>query len=254
MPTVRFDQFYRYDSLTQILQAYAAEFPHLVALESLGQSYEGREIWLLRVTCFATGPDPEKPALWVDGNIHSVELAGSSACLYLLQTLIQGYGVHADITRALETRTFYICPRLNPDGAEWALADQPRFIRSSTRPYPYDEEQLIGLRREDIDGDGQILSMRIPDPNGAWKGLSRGASVDDREIELPEEATLIMGKQRQEVGQLERRAYKPTMPSSDPTRDRAKVEWVVQAPEESMVKLAARHDRAGVIRAKVKLK
>ena len=169
MPTVRFDQFYRYESLTQILQAFATEFPHLVKLESLGQSYDGREIWILRVTCFATGPDWEKPALWVDGNIHSVELAGSTACLYLLQTLVQGYGVHAEITRCLETRTFYICPRVNPDGAEWALADRPKFIRSSTRPYPYDEEPLTGLRREDIDGDGRILSMRIPDPNGAWK-------------------------------------------------------------------------------------
>ena len=27
------------------------------------------------------------------------------------------YGKDADITRALDTRAFYICPRINPDGA-----------------------------------------------------------------------------------------------------------------------------------------
>jgi murein tripeptide amidase MpaA len=169
MPEIRFDKFYRYDDLTRILHGFAEEYPHLVRIESIGKSYEGRDIWLLSVTCFATGSDTEKPALWVDGNIHATELAPSSVCLYLLQTLVTGYGTNADITRCLDTRTFYVCPRVNPDGAELALADRPKFLRSSTRPYPYDEEPLNGLISEDIDGDGRILMMRIPDANGAWK-------------------------------------------------------------------------------------
>lgn len=169
MPEVRFDKFYPYKDLTQILQAYAEEFPQLVAIESIGKSYEGRDIWLMTVTCFATGSDREKPALWVDGNIHATELAPSSVCLYLLQTLVTGYGTHPDITRCLDTRAFYICPRVNPDGAEWALADQPKYIRSGTRPYPYDDQPNDGLVTEDIDSDGRILMMRIPDANGAWK-------------------------------------------------------------------------------------
>ncbi len=169
MPDVRFDKYYRYEDLTSILHAYAEEFPHLVGIESIGKSYEGRDIWLLTVTCFTTGSDREKPALWVDGNIHATELAPSSVCLYLLKTLVTAYGTHPEITRCLDTRTFYICPRVNPDGAELALADKPKFIRSSTRPYPYDEECSNGLVTEDMDGDGRILLMRIPDANGAWK-------------------------------------------------------------------------------------
>ena len=55
----------------------------------------------------------------------------------------------------LDTRVVYLCPRLNPDGAELALADKPRFIRSSTRPYPHDEQPVDGLNVEDIDGDGR---------------------------------------------------------------------------------------------------
>ncbi len=169
MPDVRFDKFYRYEDLTRILYAYAQAFPHLVSIESIGKSYEGREIWVITVTCFATGADREKPALWVDGNIHATELAPSSVCLYLLQTLVAGYGTNPDITRCLDTRVFYLCPRVNPDGAELALADQPRYLRSSTRPYPYNEEDQEGLVMEDMDGDGRILNMRIPDPNGPWK-------------------------------------------------------------------------------------
>ncbi len=169
MPEIHFDRYYRYDDLTRLLHAYAAEFPQFVQVQSLGKSYEGREIWLATLTNTASGAAEDKPALWVDGNIHASEVSPSSACLYLIHKLTSAYGVDADITRALDTRTFYICPRLNPDGAELALADQPKIIRSSTRPYPYDEEGLEGLTEQDIDGDGRMLQMRIPDPNGQWK-------------------------------------------------------------------------------------
>jgi murein tripeptide amidase MpaA len=69
----------------------------------------------------------------------------------------------------LRDHTFYLVPRLNPDGAEWSLETPPRVVRSSTRPWPYDEDDLYGIERQDMDGDGRILSMRIPDQNGPWK-------------------------------------------------------------------------------------
>ncbi|HWA13121.1 MAG TPA: M14 family metallopeptidase [Burkholderiales bacterium] len=169
MSAIRFDTYYRYDALARFLTGWAASHPHLVRLEPAGRSHEGREIYVVRVTNYRTGPDTEKPALWVDGNIHAAELAGSMACLHLIDRLITAYGKDPEITRCLDTRAFYVCPRVNPDGAEWALADVPRLIRSSTRPYPYDEDPVGGLAREDVDGDGRILSMRIVDPNGPWK-------------------------------------------------------------------------------------
>ena len=169
MPDLTFDTYYRYDDLTEILEGFAQEYPHLVRIESIGQSHEGREVWLATVTRFETGEDVDKPALWVDGNIHASEVSPSTACLYLIHRLVTGYGEDADVTRCLDTRAFYVCPRVNPDGAEWALADVPKIIRSSTRPYPYDEEPIGGLVEQDMDGDGRMLSMRISDPNGAWK-------------------------------------------------------------------------------------
>ncbi len=165
----RFDKYYRYDELSRLLKQYADAYPGLLKLQSIGKSYEGRDVWLLAVTNFKTGTDAEKPAIWVDGNLHASEVAASSAALYALHTLVSKYGKSREITRALDTRAFYIVPRVNPDGAEWALAKAPRVIRSSTRPYPYDEEPVEGLLTEDIDHDGRILSMRIPDPNGTWK-------------------------------------------------------------------------------------
>lgn len=169
MPHIEFDRYYKYIELTQSLQTFASEFPNLVELVSIGKSFEGRDIWLLEVTNKETGPAIEKPAFWCDGNIHASEVSASTAVLHLLNKLCAGYGSRDDVTLALDTRAFYLVPRLNPDGAEWSLETPPRVVRSSTRRYPYEEEDLEGLERKDIDGDGRILSMRIKDPNGAWK-------------------------------------------------------------------------------------
>ncbi len=169
MPRPAFNKFYRYDELTQLLKAYVKEYPNLFKLESIGKSHEGRDVWLITATNFKSGQDADKPAFWVDGNIHASEVTASAACLYFIHTLAAKYGRDKQVTAALDTRAFYIVPRVNPDGAEWALADKPKVIRSSTRPYPYDEEPVDGLLEEDVDGDGRILLMRVPDPNGTWK-------------------------------------------------------------------------------------
>ena len=170
MPNVKFDRFYRYPELTRILKEYAKEYPNLIRLESIGKSHEGRDVWLITATNFKSGKDTEKPAFWVDGNIHASEVTASAAALYLIHALVTRYKKDENITRAMNARAFYVVPRANPDGAEWALADRPKVIRSSTRAYPHDEDELDGLMSgEDLDGDRRILQMRIPETNGAWK-------------------------------------------------------------------------------------
>ena len=172
-PHPRFDTFYRHDALTRLLHEYAASDPGLVSIASIGKSFEGRDIWVATVTNVATGADTDKPAFWADGNIHAAELTASTAVLYYLHQLVSGHGTDPQITHLLDTRTVYLCPRLNPDGAELALADRPRHIRSSVRRYPFDEAPVDGLTTEDIDGDGRILSMRLPDPHGPYKKCDR---------------------------------------------------------------------------------
>lgn len=162
MPDIAFDRYYRYDELTQILQSYADEHADLIDLEAIGQSHEGRDIWMLTVTDKSTGAAADKPAFWCDGNIHASEVSASTTVLKIIDLLV------TERPDVLKTRAFYLVPRLNPDGAEWALADKPKIIRSSTRPYPYDEDDIEGLERMDVDGDGRMLNMRLPDPNGAW--------------------------------------------------------------------------------------
>ena len=166
-----FDRFVKFPELTEILEGWAASHPNLLRLESIGRSHEDRDIWLCTVTNHDTGDHRERPAIWIDANIHATELTGSTAALYLLNKLLTEYGSDDTVTRALDTRTFYVVPRMGPDGAELAMAEKPRNVRSSVREYPRLDQQ-DGLVAQDMDGDGRILSMRIKDDNGTWKASS----------------------------------------------------------------------------------
>jgi hypothetical protein len=131
------------------------------------------------VTDTSTGRHDTKPAHWIDASIHAEELTATVAACRILQRLVDGHRSGDEtITRALRSRTFYVVPRVNPDGAEWALADRPRFRRSSVRPWPFDDaHRWPGLHEEDVDGDGRILQMRLPDPDGAWTSHPGDARV-----------------------------------------------------------------------------
>jgi hypothetical protein len=178
----RFDRFLRYDELVAWIDQLAAAHPDLVSVETYGRSFEGRELLLVTVTDASTGAHDSKPAHWVDASIHAVELTATVAACRLLQRLVDGHSAgDPTITRALRSRTFYVVPRVNPDGAEWVLADRPRFRRSSVRPWPLaDAHRWPGLHAEDVDGDGRILQMRFSDPDGPWI-----AHPDDERLMIP---------------------------------------------------------------------
>ncbi|MDQ4106772.1 MAG: M14 family metallopeptidase, partial [Actinomycetota bacterium] len=162
-----YDSYLRYGELTETLHGFAREHPGLCEISSIGKSYEGRDIWVATVTNSATGPAEDKPAFWVDGNTHAGEVTGSMAALYLIQTLLEDYGEEERITRLLDQQTFYILPRLSPDGAERYLMT-PHTLRATVRPWPEPEEEP-GLHPEDIDGDGHIVQMRVEDAYGEWR-------------------------------------------------------------------------------------
>jgi murein tripeptide amidase MpaA len=159
--------YYDYAELTAFLDQCASQFPDLCRKTSLGKSYQGRDIWLLEITNTKTGDYVDKPAFYVDAQIHAGEVTGCATIQWLIAHLLNEYGKDESVTRLLDTRTMYALPRISVDGADYYLKT-PHSVRSSMRMYPWDEPRP-GLTPDDIDGDGHILQMRVQDPNGTWK-------------------------------------------------------------------------------------
>jgi murein tripeptide amidase MpaA len=183
-----FNHYYSNDELTLTLEKWADDFSNLATLTQIGVSHENRPIWLITITNQATGSDVDKPAIWLDGNIHATELAGTTTILAFLDHILQNYGKNDQVTRQLDTVAFYVVPRINPDGAAAVMSSNPKILRSGVRAYPWDEVDA-GLHVQDIDGDSRILQMRFPDPNGDWK-----ASEQDPRFLIKREPYELGGK------------------------------------------------------------
>ncbi len=173
-----FNHYYTNDELSRLIDEWVSAYPSLLRVSTIGMSHEERPIWLLAITNQDTGTDREKPAVWIDANLHATEITGTTAALYIAYHLLSGYGTDRQVTRQLDQGAYYIVPRINPDGAAWAMAAKPRYVRSGVRPYPW-EEKDAGLFAQDINQDGKILQMRLQDPNGDWKV----SSLDPRLME-----------------------------------------------------------------------
>jgi murein tripeptide amidase MpaA len=169
MPTLKLDlsHYYDYAELTAFLDQAAALFPSLCRKISIGKSFQGRDIWLLEITNTASGDFADKPAFYVDAQIHAGEVTGCATVQWLIAHVLNNYGSDESVTRLLDARTIYALPRIAVDAADYYLKT-PHAVRSSMRMYPWDEPRP-GLTPEDIDGDGHILTMRVRDPNGTWK-------------------------------------------------------------------------------------
>ncbi|MBO7741768.1 MAG: hypothetical protein J6S21_04365, partial [Victivallales bacterium] len=131
-------------------------YPHLVRLGDIGISQEGRPIRLLTVTEFASGED--KPALFIQGTIHSKELSGTLVGLDIVKRLAEDHVPGGILSRAV----FYIMPRCNPDGAN-RMAVQPGDERSSWGPATGVEN---GLERCSFTPDGCCKYMLVETPEG----------------------------------------------------------------------------------------
>lgn len=172
---VRFDRYYTHDELTEALQGLAAAHPELATLRSIGKSHQGRDVWLMEITDPSTGPGSEKPGYYLDGQIHAEEHATSMVALYAINHLLTGFGSDERVTRLLREQVFYVIPRINPDGAELSLVP-PYYLWCGNGRYLPGFDRLAGLKTEDVDGDGFIVSMRVRDPKGEWKK----SAIDDR--------------------------------------------------------------------------
>lgn len=174
---VDWNRFYTAAETNQMLAEFGALYPELTKIYSTGRSFRGQPLMLIEITNESTGPAEEKPALYVDGGIHAGEFTGSAVATYLIGHLLNGYGNDPRITALLDTRVFYVRPKFNPDGSDVALIDDQQ-LRSTTHPFDDDEDGVADDDPpEDLDKDGWITQMRIPDPDGVWVADARDERI-----------------------------------------------------------------------------
>jgi hypothetical protein len=169
---LRFDRYYTYEQVGEALRALHTAFPQLTTVDVVGRSEEGRDIWAMTVNNPKTGAALDKPGVYVDGNIHGNEIQACEVCLAVLNRLLTGYGQNEQITKLVDRNAYYVIPVVNVDGRYHFFSDPntPSSGRSIRIPKDDDRDGLFDEDGpDDLDGDGNIGTMRRKDPFGLFK-------------------------------------------------------------------------------------
>ncbi len=166
---VSWNKYYTYSGVVDLCKRLAKAYPDLVTMESIGKSYQGRDIIVLTITDKNFRNPEDKPGFWIDGNIHSVELQGTEFALYTAWYLCEMRNENDFIRQLLKDKTFYIAPTINPDAREYftGVGLPPRSglaPRDNDRDGKYDEDGY-----DDLNNDKNISQMRRKNPNGRYK-------------------------------------------------------------------------------------
>jgi carboxypeptidase T len=126
--------YHSYAEMVAEIQATQAAHPDIVAIRSIGKSYQGRDIWIAKVSD-NVAVDESEPEVLFDSLHHAREHLSLEQNLALLRWLTEGYGTDSRITTIVDTREVWIVFAVNPDGAEYDLTGSPyRAWRKNRQP------------------------------------------------------------------------------------------------------------------------
>ena len=128
--------YHTYAEMAADVAATAAAHPDIVRRFSIGTSYQGRQVWAVKISD-NVAVDENEPEVLFDGVTHSDEHMGLEMTLHIMHWLVDGYGHDSRITNIVNTREIWIIFEVNPDGAEYDISGGHfHFWRKNRQPTP----------------------------------------------------------------------------------------------------------------------
>ncbi|MGI5185695.1 M14 family zinc carboxypeptidase [Dactylosporangium sp. CA-152071] len=113
--------YHNYAEMTAELNQAVADHPAILRKSSLGTSYEGRDIPVIKISD-NVAVDENEPEVLYTAHQHAREHLTVEMALYLIKQLTDGYGTDTRITNVVNSREIWIVPDMNPDGGEYDIA------------------------------------------------------------------------------------------------------------------------------------
>nr|XP_035934306.1 carboxypeptidase A1 isoform X3 [Halichoerus grypus] len=110
--TFNYATYHTLEEIYGFMDILVAEHPQLVSKLQIGNSYEGRPIYVLK---FSTGGN-SRPAIWIDTGIHSREWVTQASGVWFAKKITQDYGQDSTLTAILDSMDIFLEIVTNPDG------------------------------------------------------------------------------------------------------------------------------------------
>jgi len=172
------DRWLDHDEIGERMQLMQRTWPQFLSLQSLGESYGGREMWLMTINNPRTGAERDKAAMFIEANVHGNEIQGAEVTLYTIWYLMENYDRIPEVKRLVDERVFYLLPSVNPDGRDYFLDEAGAGARTGHVPVDSDGDGLFDEDGpEDINNNGVIEQIRKRVPG---QGTHRISHADPR--------------------------------------------------------------------------
>jgi len=112
-------QYKSYKQTCAFLEESVSKYPDLIKIQSIGKTWEDRDIMLATISLNVESADL-KPAMLFTGTIHAREWIGNELATSFIDYLLKNYTSSPKIIKTLTHNTLYIVPCLNPDGFEFS--------------------------------------------------------------------------------------------------------------------------------------
>ncbi|KFW10876.1 Carboxypeptidase B [Eurypyga helias] len=99
-----YEKYNNWETIAAWTADIAAQNPHLVSRSIIGETYEGRPMYLL------------KKAIFMDCGFHAREWISPAFCQWFVKEAVETYGKDTVMTTLLNTLDFYVLPIVNIDG------------------------------------------------------------------------------------------------------------------------------------------
>jgi hypothetical protein len=155
------DRWLDHNEVGERMQLMARTWPKFLTLTSMGDSYGGRELWVMTINNPDTGPEMSKAGMFIEANVHGNEIQGGEICLYTIWYLMENYDRNPEIQRMVDERVFYIAPTVNPDGRDYFMDGTGSGARTGHVPVDSDGDGLFDEDGpDDLNGNGVIEQIR----------------------------------------------------------------------------------------------
>ena len=136
------DVYPTHQQYVDFMEDMAGKYPQICRLYTIGQSVEGRNILIMKITDNPGTREPE-PAFVYSSTMHGDEITGYVMLLRLINHFCENYGYDPFVTSLADSIEIWINPLANPDGTYFNGDDsikQPKRFNSNNidlnRDYP----------------------------------------------------------------------------------------------------------------------
>ncbi len=113
-------KYHSYAEVNAELTEMAKKYPKIAKVQKIGKSFEGRDVYALRISGAGTKKVPK--AIFM-GTHHAREWIATEVPIYIARELLNKYGKDNKITELVNNRVVFIVPVVNPDGLQWSQTE-----------------------------------------------------------------------------------------------------------------------------------